>query len=399
MDLTFDAGLETFRQDVRNFIRDHLPPEFARRRHRKSFLQHEHDSLAWTRILHKQGWSVPNWPVEYGGPGWSAAQQFVFEQECAEADAPALLPSGLHMLGPVLQNFGTEQQKATFLPPIARGDYFWCQGYSEPDAGSDLASLRTTAVRDGDHYLVNGQKIWTSGATHAAWGFFLVKTDTTCKPQKGISFLMIDMSSPGISVREIPQFNGEAHVCTVFLDNVRVPVANRVGDEGAGWGYGKFLLDHERTASSYIFWTKRELQKLKRLAARELCDGVPVIDTPVFAQRLARVEAQVIALEWSVLRVLADEKTPWHPTAISSCLKVRGSQLQQAVTELQVQALGAKAMRLIPLEDHESFAGDDVWHDDVVGKTATALLIRAATIFGGSLQVQRDIIARLAFGI
>lgn len=398
MEFDFDPDLEHFRWEIREFIQANLPKDIVRRQRFHSFPSDDTDIRVWMKTLHKKGWSVPHWPAEYGGTGWTPLQIYVFEEELARADAPMFPWGGTQMLGPVLYTFGTEEQKVRFLPGIRDGSVNWAQGYSEPGSGSDLASLRTRAERDGEHYVVNGQKIWTSGAYHSEWGFFLVKTDTSGKPQRSISFLLIDLSTPGVTVRRIPEIAGGSHLCEVFLEDVRVPVENRIGDEGAGWGYGKFLLDNERTASSFIFWNKRELAKLKALARRETIDGVPVIETPLFAQRLAKVEAQVIALEWSVLRVLTEEKTRWDPTAIASCLKVRGSQLQQRITELQMLAMGSKGLRLIERGDYDGVVGGDVWHEDLAGKTNVALICRAATIYGGTLQIQRNIIAKLALG-
>ena len=277
MQLESSPELEVFREEVRAFLREHLPREMAERQRRACDPAVDEDGLAWQGILHRKGWSVAHWPREHGGCGWSPLQMFVFEDECHKFDAPIPAWQNTHMVGPVIYTFGSEQQKQRFLPPIVRGDYQWAQGFSEPGAGSDLASLRTLAVRDGDHYVVKGQKIWTSGAHLSEWGFFLVRTNTEVKPQAGISFLLIDLKSPGITIRRIPQINGAAHLCEVFLDDVRVPAENLVGQEGQGWSYAKFLLDHERTASSFIYWSKRELDKIKQIARQERLDGVPRI--------------------------------------------------------------------------------------------------------------------------
>jgi alkylation response protein AidB-like acyl-CoA dehydrogenase len=401
MDFKFSESHEAFRQVVRQFLREALPPEMARRTSHVPFTGHAQDQLDWLKILNKKGWSVPTWPVELGGTGWDAIQLFIFDEECYAADAPPIPWSGLHMVGPILYTFGSEAQKAQFLPAIREGHFQWAQGFSEPSAGSDLASLRTRADIDGDDYIVNGQKIWTSRAHLAKWGFFLVKTDTTVKPQRGISFLLIDLSTPGVTIRPIPQIDGGAHVCEVFLENVRVPRANLVGEPGAGWTYGKFLLDHERTASAFIFWNKRELTRVKELAAIVAGDGSSLMDDPVFRSRLARLQADVTALEWSVLRVLAKEETPYEHTAVSSALKIRGSELQQRITELQLEVLGARALRFIPEAEYADFPapGDPFWAPEMVGRTATALITRATTIYGGSKQIQKNLIAKLAFGL
>jgi alkylation response protein AidB-like acyl-CoA dehydrogenase len=402
MQLELGPELEAFRLEVRAFIRSHLPAEMAARIKRVANPTPDEDGLAWLAILAERGWSVPHWPIEHGGTGWTALQQFVFEDECHQADAPVPAWQGTHMCGPVVYTFGTDEQKARFLEPIRKGEHLWAQGFSEPSAGSDLASLRTSARRDGDHYIVNGQKIWTSGAYHAHWGFFLVRTNTDVKPQAGISFLLIDLASPGITIRRIPQVNGDAHVCEVFLDDVRVPVDNRVGAEGAGWSCAKYLLDHERTASSFIYWSKRELTKAVEIARRETSStGASLLESPLVRDKLARLEAQLLALEWSVLRVLSGETFARPVTAVASGLKIRGAELQQAITELQVELLGGLGLRAWPYE--RILDGEDTvspgWPDYVAGKTANFLLARAASIYGGSLQVQKNIIAKLAFGL
>ncbi|MES2258344.1 MAG: acyl-CoA dehydrogenase family protein [Pseudomonadota bacterium] len=401
MQLKMSEEIESFRAEVREFLKTDLPCAMAERSARAVLPTPDEDGLAWTKVLARKGWSVPYWPVEYGGTGWSALKLFVFEEECHAADAPVPAWQGAHMCGPVVYTFGTEEQKQRFLPPMRDGEHLWAQGFSEPGAGSDLASLRTSAVRSGDRYIVNGQKIWTSGAYLAHWGFFLVRTRTDGKPQEGISFLLIDLKSPGITIRRIPQMNGDAHLCEVFLDDVEVPLDNLVGEEGKGWSYAKFLLDQERATSASIHWSKRQLAMVRATARQERQAGVPLIEHPVFRQRLSRLEAELTALEWSVLRVLANEQAGYHPTAIASGLKVRGSELQLRVTELQTDMLGSKALRFF---DYERVVDGDVacspaWPPYVIGKTTTYLGARAATIYGGSLQIQKGIISKLAFGL
>lgn len=401
MNFEFEPAYEAFRQEVRAFIRDALPPELAQRQRQVPFFARPDDQLRWVRILDAKGWSVPGWPVELGGTGWDAVQRFIFDEECYEADAPPIPWGGLHMLGPILYTFASPELQQRFLPAIRKGEIVIVQGFSEPGAGSDLASLRTRAVRDGDHYVVNGQKIWTSRAMHGDWGFFLVKTDVEVKPQRGISFLMIDMKSPGLTVRPIPQLDGNTDVCEVFLNNVRVPAENLVGEEGAGWSYGKFLLNHERTASSFIFWNKREARRTRELAAMQPWNGSTMLDNPQFRARLAKAEADLLALEWSVRRMLGEEETPYDATAVASALKIRGSELQQRLTELQFEALGTKSLRYIPPENYDVFPpkGDPFWPEDISGRTSTALVARASTIYGGSKQVQQNLIAKLAFNL
>ncbi|MDB5968728.1 MAG: acyl-CoA dehydrogenase [Hydrocarboniphaga sp.] len=401
MQLEFDAFHQAFREEIRAFVRENLPPEMARRQKQLSFPGNRSDILEWMRILHRRRWSVPNWPVEYGGTNWTPLQHFIFERESQEADAPGLFRGGTHMVGPVIYTFGSEDQKSKFLPAIREGRFSWAQGFSEPGAGSDLSSLRTTALLRGDRYVVNGQKIWTSGAHLSAWGYFLVRTDTDVKPQNGVSLLLIDLATPGITIRQIPQIDGDAHLCEVFLENVEVPAENLVGKEGAGWTYGKFLLDNERTFSSFIYWNIRELRKAKEIAQRETMDGTPLAQLPTFRARLAQAEARVLALEWSVLRVLAQEARPHKLSVIASALKLRGSELQQLITELQVDLLGARSLRFYaPSETEQLQSPDDAfWPDYVPGKTGIALITRAASIYGGSRQVQRNLIAKHAFGL
>jgi len=274
----------------------------------------------------------------------------------------------------------------------------WCQGFSEPGSGSDLASLRTRADKVGNKYIVNGQKIWTSGAHEASWCFLLCKTDTTCKPQRGMSFMLVDMSSPGITVRTIPQINNEKHLCEVFFENVEVPVENLIGEEGMGWTYAKNLLESERTTSSYIFWNKREMRRVIAMAQAEELAGNPIAKDLAFRARLARLQAELTALEWSVLRMLAKEDFASGIPAAASALKVRGSDLQQWITEAQVDLIGDKSIRAFPIDALGAESGT-LWPEHTVNRTNMSMIARAATIYGGAKQVQRNIIAAAAFGL
>jgi alkylation response protein AidB-like acyl-CoA dehydrogenase len=356
------------------------------------------DQQAWMAILHKHGRSVPHWPIEHGGCGWTPMQIFVFNEELFAADAPELDMAGPHMLGPVIYTFGSAYLKDRFLPMNREGRVNLAQGFSEPASGSDLASLRTYAELRGDKYIVNGQKTWTSGADDSEWGFFLVRTDNSVKPQRGISFLLIKMDTPGVTVRPIPQINGEAHVCEVFLENVEVPADQLIGEPGMGWTYAKFLLEHERTTSSFIYWSKRELARVREMAQRENIDGAPAWEHPGYRTRIAKLDAELRALEWSVLRVLAREETGYPEAAAASVLKLRGSELQQEITTLQIDLLGAKSARFFP-PSFESLPPNPLWPEYTAGRTAIALLQRAATIFGGTMQVQKNILAKLAYGL
>lgn len=401
MNLHFSDELVSFRKTVRDYFESVLPGDVKKRNYYLSYPPDDDDALLWGRLLHKRGWSVPSWPVEYGGCGWSELQQYIFEDEWMACGAPVGHWAATHMIGPVIYTFGSDKQKERFLPIIREHRYTWAQGFSEPGSGSDLASLRTSAVRDGEHYLVSGQKIWTSGAHHSKWGFFLVKTDTSCKPQQGMSLLLIEMDSPGVSVKPIRQIDGRAHVCEVFLDDVKVPVSHRIGEEGDGWSFAKFLLENERTASSFVFWNKREFCKLKELATKEMIQGSPISKNAEFSAKISSIAADLLALEWSVLRVLVSNDAQANSAALVSSLKVLGSQLQQRITELQTEVLGKKALRSFQLDDLERIIPPDgeVWPDYAVGKSTIALHCRASTIYGGSLQVQKTIIAKKAFGL
>jgi len=410
LNFTFSAEDEAFRAEVREFLAQAVPPEMARRHAMGYHPPPKDDLLHWNRILAERGWSVPHWPVEHGGTGWSPMRLHIFEEECTRANAPDLSWQGVRLCGPVIYTFGNDEQKARFLPPIRRGDYLLAQGFSEPNAGSDLASLKTSAVKSvdagGAHYIVNGQKTWSSEGHYADWGFFLVRTDPRVKPQRGISFLMIDLRSPGVTVRPIVMFNGMHYVNEIFLDNVRVPAENLIGEEGAGWTHAKFLLDNERTSSAFIHFSRHWLERARTIAGRETVAGRRLIDDPAFGRRLAAAEIDLQALEYSVLRVLADEKTRWHATAVASALKVRGSEIQQRVTELAMDALGPRALRSIDALDDPVIAAARAdsslaqrWPANVPGVASCALQTRAVTIYGGAKEVQKNIIARLAFGL
>jgi alkylation response protein AidB-like acyl-CoA dehydrogenase len=401
MEFRFSPADEAFRQEVRAFLVAHLPKDMSHRHYYGYHPVPKDDLQHWNRILHEKGWSAPQWPVAYGGPGWTPMQCHIFEEECARAHAPDVSWQGVRLAGPVIYTFGNEAQRQKFLPPILSGDMLLAQGFSEPNAGSDLASLKTTAVRDGDHYIVNGQKTWSSEGHYASWGFFLVRTDSTVKPQRGISFLMIDLDSPGVTVRPIVMFNGVHYVNEIFLENVRVPVENLIGEEGAGWKYAKFLLDNERTSSAFIYFSRQWLERCREIARRETADGAPLALAPGFARKLAAAEVELQALEYSVLRVLAGETSRWDATAVASSLKVRGSELQQRITELAMEALGPRALRAIeglgdPVIGTASEHAD-CWPDDVPGVSSAMLQTRAVTIYGGAKEVQKNIIAKLAF--
>ena len=401
MRFDFSPEDEAFRTEVRGFFRDHLPRDMARRFHIGSHPPQRRDVRAFQALLHSRGWGAPHWPQEWGGTGWSPLRKHLFMQEMVDADGLDYGWQGLHMVAPVLLAFGSEAQKRRYLPPMISGEEFWAQGFSEPGAGSDLANLRTKAELEGDEWVVNGQKIWTSDARMAEWGFFLVRTDAAVKPQRGISFLLIPMDSPGLTIRPIVSIEGGDGLNEVFLENVRVPRGNLVGEAGMGWTYAKYLLEKERTASAFLYFNKRELEKARGIAQRQAAGGVPLIDAPDFARKLARIELDVLALEYSVLRVLSHERSRQNLDAVVSALKLRGSALQQRVTDLQLDALGLHALRFWDHGEGEVLAASESarWPEFVPGRTAGALFARASTIYGGSQEIQKNIIAKLAFGL
>ncbi len=400
MNFEFSPEDQAFRAEVRAFVRAKLPASIA------LDVKRWHDPLmknfrAWQRILNEHGWGAPHWPKEYGGSDWGPMRKHIYMQEMYAANAPDFGWQGLHMLAPVLIAFGSAAQRARFLPPMLRGDEIWCQGFSEPGAGSDLAHLKTSATLDGDSYVIQGQKIWTSDAADSDWGFFLCRTDATVKPQRGLSFLLVPMNSPGVTVRPIRAISGRSDLNEVFLDHVKVPRENLVGEPDMGWTYAKYLLEKERTTSAFLYFNWRELDKAKAIARQIRVGTVPLLDTPTFALKVARVEADLLALEWSVLRILAGEKNKYNLDAVVSALKIRGSEMQQRVTELQMEALGPLGIRHF---QHGDATLDDPtqapsWPEYSIGPAGVFLHTRAATIYGGTREVQKNIIAKLAFGV
>ena len=398
MDLNFTAEQQAFRQEVRDFITTNLPIDIRHKVMHGLILERD-DYLRWQRILHAHGWGASSWPKDFGGPGWSATQQYIFEEESAAAGAPRAIPFGLKMVAPVLMQFGSHEQQQRFLPKILAGEEWWCQGYSEPGAGSDLASLKMRAERTGDHYLVNGQKTWTTLGQYADWIFCLVRTDTEVKPQRGISFLLIDMKSPGITVRPIITMDGAHEVNEVWFDNVQVPLANLVGTENQGWTYAKFLLGHERTNIAGIGIAKRELARLKRIATQEIKHGKPLLKDPLFAARVAQIEIDLMALEITNLRVLAAEAERRTPGPEASILKIKGTEIQQAITELLAQAVGTYALPLRRDAMREGFDGTPVGPDYATALAAGYLNMRKLSIYGGSNEIQKNIIAQMILGL
>jgi alkylation response protein AidB-like acyl-CoA dehydrogenase len=393
MDLNYSAEELSFRDDVRGWLQKNLPADLREKVGNYEHLSKE-DLLRWHRILAKQGWVAPAWPKEWGGTGWNVVQRYIFEEELGYAGAPPIIPFGVTMCAAVLLRFGSEAQKKRFLPRIYNGDDFWCQGYSEPGSGSDLASLKTKAVRQGDHYVVNGQKIWTTLGHYADWIFCLVRSDPGVeKRQEGISFLLMDMKAPGITVRPLILMDGAHEVNEVFFDDVKVPAENLVHEEGKGWTVAKYLLGHERMNTGRIGASKRELAKLKEVASEQMKDGRPIIEDPRFRDRLTRVEVELMALEITNLRFLDQMRRSGRPPGADvSMLKIKGTEIQQAITELMMQAAGPLAQAFRPV--------DAMDFDHFTARLAPRYCnLRKATIYAGSNEIQRNIIAKATLGL
>jgi alkylation response protein AidB-like acyl-CoA dehydrogenase len=393
MDLAFTPEEEQFRKDIRSWVHANLPEKISHKVHNALRLTRD-DQQNWAKILGKKGWLGYGWAKEFGGPGWNAVQKHLFEEECALAGAPRIIPFGPVMVAPVIMAFGSPEQQQRHLPGIASGEVWWSQGYSEPGSGSDLASLKCKAERQGDHYTVNGQKTWTTLGQYGDWIFCLVRTSSEGKPQTGISFLLIDMKSPGVSVRPIKLLDGECEVNEVWFDNVKVPAENLVGQENQGWTYAKYLLAHERTNIADVNRAKRELERLKRIAKQE-----GVYDDIRFRDEIAKLEVDVVALEMMVLRVLSAEKSGKQSLDIAGLLKIRGSEIQQRYAELMMLAAGPYA---VPLIDEAMEAG---WQGDYPGSAlhcaplaGTYFNMRKTTIYGGSNEVQRNIVSQVVLG-
>lgn len=400
MNLNYTDEEIQFRGQVRDFLQKKLPKDISEKVAEGKRIDKD-DIVRWQKILFENGWGAPAWPKEYGGTGWSTVYQYIFEEECAQACTPIQLPFGLKMVAPVIMAFGNQEQKAKFLPRIISGEDWWCQGYSEPGSGSDLASLKTKAERQGDHYIVNGQKTWTTLAQYADWIFCLVKTNTDVRNQEGISFLLIDMKSPGINVRPIIMIDQEHEINEVWFENVKVPVENLVGEENKGWTYAKYLLGHERTNIAQIGKSKRELNKLIRIAKQQKSNGKSLLEDVRFRDRIANVYLELQALEITNLRVISSQSKK-APGPEASLLKIKGSEIQQLITELQMQALGSYALPHIPealdssWRPEEGFAYVPSYAPPLSGNYFN---YRKTTIYGGSNEIQRNIISQMILGL
>lgn len=393
MDLNFSASERDFREEVRNFIRKNLPCRLSEKVRRGQRLE-KRDYEEWHAILHARGWLAAAWPVEWGGTGWSYVERHIFSIEAAAAFAPHIQPFGLTMIGPVLIKYGSEEQKRRWLPRILDGSDWWCQGYSEPGAGSDLAAVRTTAVRDGDDYIVNGQKTWTTYGHYANMIFCLVRTDPAAKKQAGISFIVVDMAMPGVEVRPIITLDGEHEVNEIFFTDVRVPAAHLIGEENSGWTYAKYLLTHERTGAAFVGESLAELGRLKHHARALAKDGKPLCEDRMFATRLARLEIDLDNLQVTTLRILAASAEGAAPMAESAMLKIRGSELRQDIASLARRALGPYAQLYIAEALEEGFSGDVPGPPWATAATVEYLNGRKHSIYAGSNEVQRGIITK-----
>ncbi len=396
--MEFSAADEAFRQEVREFVRGNLPEDISHKVLTGMEVQKD-DYMRWHRILYEKGWIAPNWPKEYGGAGWTAIQRFIFDDECGLAGAPRLSSFGLTMVGPVLMRFGTEEQRQEHLPKILSGERVWCQGYSEPGSGSDLASLKTKAERRGDKYVINGQKIWTSLAHHADWIFCLVRTSQESKKQEGISFMIFPMDLPGIEVRPIITMNGLRHVNETFFTDVEVPLDSLVGEEGKGWTIAKYLLGHERMSGGSCGELKTALARVREIAESETSDGDRLIDDPDFRRRLRDTELELESLENTMLKTLFAYAADVDIGANASLIKIRRSEVQQLISELGTIAAGYYA------HPYNVAALRDGWNEEPVGAeyfnglVPSYLFLRAASIYSGSNEVQRNIIAKHSLGL
>jgi alkylation response protein AidB-like acyl-CoA dehydrogenase len=398
MDLSLTPAEQAFRAEVQRFLNDEVPARLKNKVRDGKHLS-KADLEQWHALLNARGWLANHWPKQYGGPGWTAVEKFIFDHECALAYAPRTIPFGVNMLGPVLIKYGNEAQKQYWLPRILSGEDWWCQGYSEPGAGSDLASVKTTAVREGDHYIVNGQKTWTTLGHHANMIFCLVRTNRDVKPQEGISFLLVDMNTPGVEVRPIITLDGEHEVNEVFFTDVKVPVDNLVGEENKGWTCAKYLLTYERTNIAGVGFSVAALERLKLIASRIRKNGQPLLQDPLFAARVAKVEIDLENMKTTNNRVIAAVAGGGVPGAESSMLKIKGTEIRQELNSLTRRAMGAYALPFIEEALDEGYAGDHVGPPEASYAAAQYFNNRKLSIFGGSNEIQKNIISKMILGL
>ena len=399
MHVTFSPEELAFQEEVSAFFRDEYPEDIRQKRDDGMEVEPE-DQIRWQQLLHKKGWAGINWPVEYGGTGWTPVQKYIYANEEANANAPLVVPFGLSMVGPVIYTFGNDEQKQRFLPDILASKVWWCQGYSEPGSGSDLASLKTRADLVGDHFVVNGTKTWTTLGQHADWIFCLVRTNTdVARRQEGISFILIDMKSPGVSVKPIILLDGVHEVNEIHFENVEVPVENLVGEEGKGWTYGKVLLQHERANIAGVARSWYRLRRLRKQVRTSVRGAAPLIGDKNFMRKLAAVEVDLKALEYTELRTLAAVSSGKAPGPESSILKVKGTEIQQAIDMLYVQAAGYYALPYVPDQYKPDFADQRVGEESETQSSLRYFNFRKASIYGGSNEIQKNIIAKHVLGL
>jgi alkylation response protein AidB-like acyl-CoA dehydrogenase len=399
MNLNFTAEEKNFQQEVQQFLQQKLPKDIATKTKKALHLSKD-EYIQWQKILHKQGWAATNWPVEHGGTGWTQTQKYIFANECAQAGGPDVIPFGLKMVAPIIYTFGNEEQKQRFLPDILASNVWWCQGYSETGAGSDLAGVRTTAVKDGDEYVVNGTKTWTTLGQYADWIFCLVRTGPpSAKNQEAISFLLINMHDPKIKVSPIITIDGRHEVNEVHFDEVRVPANNLIGTEGQGWTYAKVLLTHERTGIARVAISKDRLVQLKELVATSPNGEDKLMDDVIFAQKIANVEIDLLALEYTELRTLSAISTGQAPGPESSILKIVGTQIIQAIDELYVEAAGYYSMPFVPYQFHDDYDGAHIGPDMATNSSLRYFNNRKTSIYGGSNEIQTNIISKAVLGL
>ena len=398
MNLDFSDKDQIFREEVKSFIEDNLNKETARRIGEGLPVSKE-DTQEWQIKLSKKGWMAPNWPKEYGGTGWSLTQRYIFDEECGAASTPRTIPFGVTMVGPVIIKYGTEEQKKKYLPKILSSDQWWCQGYSEPGSGSDLASLSTKAIKDGDCYIINGTKTWTSLAHHADMMFVLVRTRSDCKPQEGISFILIDMKSEGISVNPIVTLDGSSEINMVYLENVKVPFENLIHEENKGWTVAKYLLGHERVSIAEVARSKKALSRVKEIARLNFDGGRSLTKNDRFMDKIIKCEVKLQALEYAELKVISDAVKGNPPGAEASILKIRGSEIQQQITELTLEASGYYAypyqMKSMEKGSNEPIVGPS-WG---ISSAPKYFNTRKTTIYGGSNEIQKNILAKMVLGL
>jgi len=399
MDIDFSPEELAFQLEAREFLKTKLPANIANKV-KKGLHMVKDDFVTWQKILAEKGWAAVNWPVEHGGTGWTSTEKYIWSDECAAAGAPDVVSFGMKMVAPVIYSYGNEEQKQRFLPDILNSNVWWCQGYSEPNAGSDLASLKTTAVQDGDDYIINGTKTWTTMGHFADWVFCLVRTGAAdAKNQSSISFVLVDMKTPGITVSPIYLLDEQREVNEVHFDNVRVPIANRIGEENKGWTYAKVLLTHERTGIARVSWSKQALLSVKAKASQVSESGESLMDNAIFANKVAELEIDLLALEYTELRTLAAVSTGKAPGPESSILKIKGSEIAQMIDELKMEVAANYSLPFIPEQFSEDFDGTYIGPEGAANTAPLYFNHRKTTIYGGSNEVQKNIICKAVLGL